>query len=785
MNPSSSSKGKEKADEPQKQRRRPGRVPVSCAECRRLKLRCDRKMLQGSVRDMYQAGMRRDLSKRYVLANTTELHARIDRMTRRIRELEHGLGSLQATVSDDTHPLLRDGTDPSNSPPVPEPPAVAFSTSTTPSAPNDEFIDAFGTLSIGSQGEARFYGSTARGEATLENSKPGFWDCTRLDERILAVPFPEATTDQIAPEVRDLVLCHLPLLDEAQRLCELFLEHATYIPSSMSREQLLRDVVGAVYHSKTYERAPPPSHALALLFITIAITKLLVPASKDDVEAYEFFVLARVALTFDSPIVTTTVMSVQVMCYMAQFLQMRDVSLVPTGCSRAWMYLGLAVQMGHSIGLHVNASRFRLGENESGYRSRVFWHLFAVDTWTSFTFGRPPSTNLNFVDCDLPPDTEIFIEPNGAQSMGFARWSNLFSQLLHHVLSTAFAAKPPRYSTILELDQKLREFAVPEYLRAESGVPEQPGTYLVLKRWLVLSQKEWALLNIHRAYFAQALRERPLDPVKHKFGASVMALFRAAYRIVEASRLAMARAPEMFRTSNLATSKVLSAAIVMCLLVCTAASSNLAPASMEVLEKALAVVEHGVNDENTSATENVRQAREVMARREVQSGGPPLTAEELDRLCGATHTITAGSSTFTSTSTSTPVASLSASSSPSPGPPVRRTRTPMSVDNLLNDYANVVPPAPPLHFADFEAYPGGGAVGAPAALPLGTGGVSVYEVGYSPWAAQGQSGFGGAEPLVGGLAPGEDVHDPFGMVELGLPFVLDASWQDFVQQLGF
>ncbi|KAF8274307.1 hypothetical protein EI94DRAFT_1714116 [Lactarius quietus] len=29
---------------PPRQRRKPGRVPVSCAECRRLKLRCDRKV---------------------------------------------------------------------------------------------------------------------------------------------------------------------------------------------------------------------------------------------------------------------------------------------------------------------------------------------------------------------------------------------------------------------------------------------------------------------------------------------------------------------------------------------------------------------------------------------------------------------------------------------------------------------------------------------------------------------------------------------------------------------
>ena len=109
---------------------------------------------------------------------------------------------------------------------------------------------------------------------------------------------------------------------------------------------------------------------------------------------------------------------------MAQFLQMRDVSLVPQGCSTSWMYLGLSVQMAHSVcdrnyshsgmsrsdvfacrsafvsrlntsrlvvklirRIDVNASRFRLDEKESEYRSRVFWHLFSVDTWTARARG--------------------------------------------------------------------------------------------------------------------------------------------------------------------------------------------------------------------------------------------------------------------------------------------------------------------------------------------------------------------------------------------------------------
>lgn len=42
-----------------------------------------------------------------VLANTEELHERIEALCSRIRELEDALSSLQATISEETHPLLR------------------------------------------------------------------------------------------------------------------------------------------------------------------------------------------------------------------------------------------------------------------------------------------------------------------------------------------------------------------------------------------------------------------------------------------------------------------------------------------------------------------------------------------------------------------------------------------------------------------------------------------------------------------------------------------------------
>lgn len=65
--------------------------------------------------------------------------------------------------------------------------------------------------------------------------------------------------------------------------------------------------------SRTYKSAPPASHALSLLFAILCIGRLFEKSDQAVCRAHDFFVLSRVALTFDTPVTTTTVMSVQAM----------------------------------------------------------------------------------------------------------------------------------------------------------------------------------------------------------------------------------------------------------------------------------------------------------------------------------------------------------------------------------------------------------------------------------------------------------------------------------------
>ena len=101
--------------------------------------------------------------------------------------------------------------------------------------------------------------------APRRHSRPSYFQHTRLSERILSVPFPEASPEQIAPEIRRMVYAHLPPFEDARGTCELFLNYSSYMcvlldvgyslsdgrgrTSSLTRGELLH-VLETVYHDR-------------------------------------------------------------------------------------------------------------------------------------------------------------------------------------------------------------------------------------------------------------------------------------------------------------------------------------------------------------------------------------------------------------------------------------------------------------------------------------------------------------------------------------------------------
>ncbi|KAF7377431.1 Zn(2)-C6 fungal-type domain-containing protein [Mycena sanguinolenta] len=169
------------------------RGEVSCAECRRLKIKCDKQIpCQSCVRRGCSAlcpngALATGQGTRFVLAATEHLHRKIARMGERIRMLEDALTTLHASkggADGAVHPLLVDGEDFTAGVDDPQPPNSTRrmgepwevldgpSDGKTPGA-NPDVIDAFGTLSISDHGISRFFGPTGGSESLLIANLPG------------------------------------------------------------------------------------------------------------------------------------------------------------------------------------------------------------------------------------------------------------------------------------------------------------------------------------------------------------------------------------------------------------------------------------------------------------------------------------------------------------------------------------------------------------------------------------------------------------------------------------
>lgn len=72
-----------------------------------------------------------------------------------------------------------------------------------------------------------------------------------------------------------------------------------------------------------------------------------------------------------------------------------------------------------------------------------------------------------------------------------------------------------------------------------------------------------ALFNLHRPYFSLAVKEAPNDPLRHKYGPSVMAIYRSTWRILTNVQSAYRVAPGVIGRHNLLWSHSLACAVCL------------------------------------------------------------------------------------------------------------------------------------------------------------------------------------------------------------------------------
>ncbi|THH32859.1 hypothetical protein EUX98_g1327 [Antrodiella citrinella] len=562
-------------------------------------------------------------------------------MSERIRQLEDALAILQSSVSREAHPLLRrDLLDIKSGLTLHSAPNLRQSLEARSEDTQEEettYVDAFGTLAVRDDGAATFYGRSAGTESLLLGEKS---DPNELHEPVgpaaplppnlqrLTAAFPTQPSTLGDVDMAELMESYLPPWPRAANLCDLYLEQSQWFFGPMTRRQLIEEVLPLFYpeaESAASSGSPPaasdysdPSaaplsssvaafdlpesgsnaakknytaHDLALIFVVFcfgALTDPILPPAPYNVEAEQYYQLTRAAMNIE-PVVDRppSVVTVQTLSLMAiyQGLVADENSIEST-----WALMGLSTRLAQSVGLHRDCARWKLSPQEVQKRRALFWELFITDCWQSLATGRLACFSLPFVDTELPGDPDQLLAEDGTALPSFPLWKAKFGkEIVSQVVNATLTVKPPRYSVILDLDRKIRDFEMPKFTK--EALPVNGGLNLVMSHYMPKNYREFIMLYVHRGYFAMALDDFPTDPLRSQYAPSFLAGYRSACNLLSEMRDQFAKFPTQIARFWVLWTHAFSAVIMLGSVVTHGATTKTSQAALAELRLAVDLFE--------------------------------------------------------------------------------------------------------------------------------------------------------------------------------------------------
>ncbi|KAG7449259.1 uncharacterized protein BT62DRAFT_1053666 [Guyanagaster necrorhizus] len=571
---------------------RRARGEISCAECRRLKLKCDKKLpcssciRRGCPSICPNGSLSTGQGTRFVLADTTQLHNKISEMGQRIRQLEDALAIFQAGVSSECHILLRDDLlaikfGPENGK-APEKRSSDLSV---------DAIDALGTLTIGDHGEAKYFGRSAGSETLFLAGADMEMTCAEddyppipLEVARLSNSFPFTTDGGVNWEkALDSLIDHLPERPRAWALCETYLEHAAWSFRPVQRDEIVDDILTPIYRCARERKNGAvsaaqtiSSHKLAVLFIFFAIGSLVdLTLEPYNYESEHYYHLSRAALSlrslFDSPEIAT----VQAIVLIASYHGMGGKRYT---MDSTWNIMSLGAKLAQMKITDRDSARWKMDAKTVQRRRSLFYEIFCADLFNSIALGRPPSIRLSYVDCEYPTDDEASLNENGEPKIGYYQWKYEFcKEIFSDILELTLTAEAPNYQTILDLDRKVREKVLPPHLNVFVNPEDENCSPSAFMHGCLLGQyRTVTLLYIHRSFFAQAMLDHPINPLRSPYAPSFLAAYRCASGVIKSSLNYYDRFPELCCRWWGVWTHLFSAAIIVGSIVTRSPSSSMA-----------------------------------------------------------------------------------------------------------------------------------------------------------------------------------------------------------------
>ncbi|KAF9779329.1 hypothetical protein BJ322DRAFT_455613 [Thelephora terrestris] len=558
------------------------RGELSCAECRRCRIRCDRKVPCGScvrrgcVPLCPNGSLRAGHGSRFVLADTEELHSQIAQMSQRIRQLEEALASSHnSDPHGDRHPLLRD-----------ELLAVKFGSgsrgTSEESDGDDMFTLSFGTLAITDTGGSSYFGVSAGAlakpfaEQALSSSSAGrstlpphdIWNHNSRGQSELP--------DDVLSDLRRA----LPSHSQAVHLCEQYKKWYRFQPIQIG--DLMDDVLPFVYEG---DLTSSP-HKLAVLYFVFAAGSLMDPALPPrNARAEAFCELGLKALDLRNVSASTEVETVIAISLLASY----HGNLGTENClETAWEEMSLAIKVAQKIGLHREPSRWNLEPQQVQKRRRLFWELMSQDGVRSLSLGRPPTMSLKWVDCYLPTLEERTPE----QILATFQYS-VTKEVIWPLMELIGSTSPSSYGAVLALDKKIRELSSTVDVRGGEQFTIATASAMEWNCILGANARQAILLWIHRPFLAMALLQHPENPFESVYSQSVLAAQQAASFMIRTTARYLDKAPESILRHWDVWVDIPSAAITAASIAIHA--PNMPSSAMSDLDLAIRILERGAD----------------------------------------------------------------------------------------------------------------------------------------------------------------------------------------------
>ncbi|RDB23841.1 putative transcriptional regulatory protein C1F7.11c [Hypsizygus marmoreus] len=570
------------------------RGEIACAECRRLKIRCDKTVpcstcvKRGCAALCPNGTIPPGEGGRFVLAATDHLRNKMAKMEARMHALEDALAIIQASSSDRPHPLLSCLEDEEEE----EEPAILkpVNEETEPSV----LSDTLGALHIDRQGASRFFGPSGGSESLLlkardlelqSHAKARRPHLQELDPSYLPPEvndcyrsFPFSTPGVHAAAVQKSIEAFLPPVEHAIYLCDTFLEHLSWMFHIVSRQQMVKELIPMVYRQVDITYGP---HDLALMLIVLGIGSLVdLNLQPYNLEAQHYYRLARAAVALQPVLGEQSVVTIKVLHLMSIY---NGMSGKESNLEQSYALLDLASQVALRIGFHIDPSLWGFQGKEAYERRVYFWNLMSGVLWQSLVTGRPPALLTTYIDCHIPTAEDEALYQQGEVPLGFGIWGFRASiECMIPLAKTTLAVKPPSYQAILDLDYKIRNLI---------QVPKTDGcqedrTAVSMQTFVRSHYQDLMLMFLHRAFFAQAMSEHPLDPLQSPYGKSVSAAYASACVVLDDTRTQFYKKPLLCARVWRIWSLAFSATIIIGTIAIRGLHLNLSPPAFEQFESA-------------------------------------------------------------------------------------------------------------------------------------------------------------------------------------------------------